>query len=113
MRRVSENRYGNKLNSCRLNPWLAVPKFVPVARKNPVLPDTCVPMPYFIFTCLLRTCFFKPVIFGLDPKIQENIRTSFVLDYALRLPDHSVRGRLSALPSAPASAGMTIEKKRE
>ena len=32
------------------------------------------------------------------------------MDYALRLPAHCVRGRLSALPSAPASAGMTREK---
>ena len=35
------------------------------------------------------------------------------MDYALRLPAHSVRGRLSALPSAPIFMGMTKEKNRE
>ena len=35
------------------------------------------------------------------------------MDYALRLPAHCVRGRLSALPSAPVFTGLTIEKKWE
>ena len=69
------------------------------------VPGWNVPIPLFSS----GVCFF--VIFRLDPEIQEK-RSPYnsvhlnILDYALRLPTHSVRGRLSALPSAPIFIGL-------
>ena len=34
----------------------------------------------------------RPVIFGLDPEIQENIRTSFILDFRFRGNDKRKNG---------------------